>query len=108
MNTMNKKFNFLSSARSCFDSVATHPEYRDYDRGYDDVKMRDAPAPFRVISYDETYESTKECPDHQHDCWMEGCGVTRSEGGNIGVCLIDADGVIWRDVGIVVRGGIGF
>ena len=105
---MNKNFNFLSSAMEYFESVATQEEYRDYDRNYNEIEMRDAPSPFKVVSYDETEEITKECPDHQHDCWREGCGVTWSDGGNIGIRLIDADGKHWRDVGIVVRGGVGF
>jgi len=105
---MTKTFRFLSSAIAAFEQKAVAPEYRDFDSPFDDVALRDAPAPFRVEEYDTDEEYTKECPDHQHDCWREGCGTSWSTGGERGVLLIDAAGKTWRDAGIVVRGGRGF
>lgn len=105
---MSKTFRFLSSALSAFEREAVAPAYRDFDRPFDDVALRDAPAPFRVEEYDTDEEHTKECPDHPHDCWREGCGTSWSTGGERHVVLIDAAGQTWRDAGIVVRGGRGF
>ena len=105
---MSKTFRFLSSALAAFERAAVAPEYRDFDRPYSDVALRDAPAPFRVEEYDTDEEHSKECPEYPHDCVREGCGVTWSTGGERGVVLIDATGKIWRDAGIVVRGGRGF
>ena len=105
---MSKNFRFLSSALTAFERAAVAPEYRDFDRPFNDVALRDAPAPFRVVEYDTDEENTKQCPDHQHDCCREGCGTTWSTGGERGVLLIDAAGNIWRDAGVAVRGGRGF
>ena len=105
---MSKTFRFLSSALAAFEHAAVAPEYRDFDRPFDDIALRDARAPFRVVEYDTDEERTKECPDHQHDCWREGCGTSWSTGGERGVVLADATGRIWRDAWIVVRGGRGF
>ena len=105
---MSKTFRFLSSALAAFEREAVAPEYRDFDRPFDDVALRDAPAPFRVEEYDTDEEHSLMCPDHQHDCWREGCGTSWSTGGKRGVLLIDAAGKTWRDAGIVVRGGRGF
>jgi len=64
---MTKTFRFLSSAIAAFEQKAVAPEYRDFDSPFDDVALRDAPAPFRVEEYDTDEEYTKDCHDHQHD-----------------------------------------
>jgi hypothetical protein len=102
------KYRFLSSAMAAFERAVVAPEYRDYNREGDLIALRDAPGPFSVFEYDTDEVHVKECPEYQHDCWKEGCGTTWSTGGEIGVCLIDAAGITWRDAGIVVRGGLGF
>ena len=96
-------FQFLSCAREAFEKAAVAPEYRDYDRPYDELGLLDAPGPFRVEEYDTHMLYMKECPDYEHNCCREGCGRTWRTGGEIGVMLIDGDGEIWRDAGIIVR-----
>lgn len=100
-------FHFLSSAVEAFEQTAVAPAFRDFDLPVDDIALRDAPAPFYVSEYDTDEVHSRECPDHPHDCWSAGCGVSWSTGGERGVILTDSQGRIWRDAGIVVRGGRG-
>ena len=96
-------YEFLSDALIAFEELAIAPEFRDYEMVVDDVALRNAPAPFTVAcySYNETYE--KECPDYEHSCIREGCGVSWSTGGDSGVTLTDSQGRVWNDVGIRER-----
>ena len=96
-------FQFLSCAREAFEKMAVAPEYRDFDRQYNELELLEAPGPFRVTKYDTRTWHMVKCPDHEHDCCREGCGKTWDTGGEIGVVLVDGDGRIWRDAGIVVR-----
>lgn len=51
--------------------------------------------------------SERECPLHDHDCSREGCGISWSTGGEVGVLLRDATGRVWLEAGVIVGGGIG-
>ena len=101
-------FQFLSDAVEVFDEEVTRPEWADWAYFKDEVGLLDAPAPFRVVKYDTTETHTKECPEYDHDCWSQGCGRSWSTDGQFGTLLRDANGVVWRDVGSAVKGGIGF
>lgn len=96
-------FQFLSCAIEAFEKAAVAPEYRDYDRPFDELGLLEAPGPFRIEEYDTRVEHTVECPDQPHDCCREGCGKTWATGGEVGVVLVDGDGKIWRDAGVTVR-----
>lgn len=96
-------FQFLSCAREAFEKTAIAPEYRDFDNRFDELGLLEAPGPFRVEEYDTRMWHTKEHPDHEHDCCREECGKSWHTGGEIGVVLVDGDGRIWRDAGIIVR-----
>ena len=101
-------FQFLSCALKAFTQAAVAPEYRDFDKQFDELELLEAPGPFRVEEYDTRMWRTKEHPDHEHDCCREECGNPWRTGGAIGVVLVDGDGRIWRDAGIVVRMRMGF
>ena len=101
-------FDYLTDAIEYFDKNSFPEEFRDYAYFKDEVGLRDAPAPFRVVAYDTEEVHTRECPDYNHDCLSHGCGQSWSTGGHKGTQLQDANGRTWRDIGIVVQGGIGF
>lgn len=100
------KHRYLTSAIRAFERAA--PIYPDFwfEHG-DEREFRDAPAPFWVEHFSTDEEHVRECPDHDHDCAREGCGTSWSTGGETGVLLKDATGRVWREAGVVVRGGIG-
>ena len=100
------KHNYLTAAVRAFEVAA--PRYCDFwfEHG-SEREFRDAPAPFRVVSFDTTESHVRECPLFDHDCAREGCGTSWSTGGEIGVALYDATGRCWREAGVIVEGGIG-
>lgn len=88
------KHNYLSGAIRAFEVAA--PRYCDFwfEHG-SEREFRDAPAPFRVVSFDTTESHVRED------------GVSWSTGGEVGVALYDATGRCWREAGVIVDGGIG-
>src|SRR4030042_2321213 len=94
------RFTSLTAAMEAFERAAGDMEKRDYDFPVDDTALRDAQAPFRVITYDTDEEMTRTCPDYPHDCWREKCGVTWSTGGRRGGCIIAHSGYALRVTGM--------
>ena len=88
------KHNYLTAAIAAFEVAA--PRYCDFwfEHG-SEREFRDAPAPFRVVSFDTTESHVRED------------GVSWSTGGEVGVALYDATGRCWREAGVIVGGGIG-
>lgn len=88
------KYNYLSGAIRAFERAA--PRFCDFwiENGTE-REFRDAPAPFRVVSFDTTETNVRED------------GVSYCTGGEIGVALYDATGRCWREAGVIVGGAIG-
>lgn len=91
---MSKKYVYLTSAVRAFDRAA--PRYCDFWTQHGtEREFREAPAPFRVVSFDTTESHVRDD------------AVSWSSGGEVGVALYDATGRCWIEAGVIVGGGIG-
>lgn len=106
IDVLHNNIEFLSLAVELFDCEKSG--IPDFERVRNEVAERDAPAPFSIVRFDNDPEDTKQCPEWDHDCIREGCGRSFTRGGEIGVRLIDANGVCWRECGIRTQASYGF